>query len=179
MSRALGGDATNTKGGIIHLGPRTFLVTAPPASRNLSRPVSNDLAAVNRCQYGSGFFGASGNVVTSALVLVSAVSTTLPRTSGTKNVSVQFLLPRSNDNDTPPKVAKHDVSGMPRAQPILNHSTTQLWLGLTFSSAATGWAVFRLAVRQVRRGSLIVAVVCAAKSAIVAGPVPDDIPGHD
>ena len=63
MSWAPCGEETNTSGGIIHFGPSTIRVTGPPDSRNSSGPVSNCLIATSRRQYGSGFFGASGNVV--------------------------------------------------------------------------------------------------------------------
>ncbi|HYO04427.1 MAG TPA: hypothetical protein VET27_22165 [Mycobacterium sp.] len=58
-----------------HLGPKLNRVTGPPASRNLSMPVCKDLTARTLCQYGSGFFGASGSTATPDLSTISTMST--------------------------------------------------------------------------------------------------------
>ena len=58
-----------------------FRVTGPPASRSVSGPVASARAALTRCRYGSGFFGANGNDATALDSTVSSMLTTPPKRS--------------------------------------------------------------------------------------------------
>jgi hypothetical protein len=61
------GEKTATSGGNAHLGPNCTRVIGPPAFRITSCPASRFRTAFTNCPMRSGFFGASGNALTSSV----------------------------------------------------------------------------------------------------------------